>query len=271
MIPRIFHQIWLGPDDLPDEYRGLQRTWTSRHPEWELRFWTEENLPRNLRRREVYELMRQPAERADMLRLELLHQFGGVYVDVDFECLRPIDPLLKGVSFFLGALRSGRVSNAIIGSVHGHPLLGRALQELRPRTVYGPVDREGTGPLLLERLRADFSDVTVFDPEVFYETARGRAVYAYHLAARSWKDAASLRADLARIHQERASAQDELTRMQRRYELAIRELDALRASRFGGLRAPVLRLRRLVAVLRIPGKVRRVLRLIRASRPGWLE
>src|SRR5207249_2375410 len=79
---------------------------------------------------------------------------GGVYVDTDLECLRPIDPLLDGVSLFLGALDSGRVSNAIIGSVPGHPLLMRALEELRPRSTYGPVDREGTGPLLLERLRA---------------------------------------------------------------------------------------------------------------------
>jgi len=270
VIPRVFHQIWLGPQPFPAEYCELQQTWTRHHPRWELRFWTEENLPRDLGRTEVYELLRQPAERADMLRLELLHRFGGVYVDADFECLRPIDPLLDGVELFLGALDSGRVSNAILGSVPGHALLACALHELRPRSTYGPVDRDGTGPLLLERVRADFPDVIVFAPEIFYETARERAVYAYHLSARSWKDAALLRADLARVERARANAQEELARVRRRHELALRELDALRSARLRRLRAGLLRIRRL-AIRRIPGKVRRLLRLARASGPAPLE
>ena len=66
-IPRIFHQIWVGPDPFPEEFAGYQETWIRHHPEWELRFWTEENLPTDLERREVYELLRRPAERADIL------------------------------------------------------------------------------------------------------------------------------------------------------------------------------------------------------------
>jgi mannosyltransferase OCH1-like enzyme len=243
VIPRVFHQIWVGPTPFPDEFRELQRTWTNRHPGWELRFWTEDNLPGGLRP-EVYELLRQPAERADVLRLELLHREGGVYVDADLECLRPIEPLLDGVSCFLGALDSGRVSNAIVGSVPGHPLLGQALAELRPRSTYGPVDREGTGPLLLERLRGGFPDVTVFDPEVFYETARERAVYAFHHSVRSWKDAEGLRGDVARAERDRAIARTELARVQAQLELAERELEARRAGRGG--QALFLRLRRSV-------------------------
>ena len=120
-----------------------------------------------------------------------------MYVDADFESLLPIDPLLGGGgSCFLGSLDSGRVSNAIIGAVPRHPLLARAIAELRPRTTFGPVDREGTGPLLIERIRSDFPDVTVFEPNVFYATEREQARYAFHLSARSWKDEAGLRSDL---------------------------------------------------------------------------
>jgi hypothetical protein len=257
VIPRVFHQIWVGPEPFPDEFRGLQATWTRNHPDWELRLWTEENLPAGLVRTEGYELLRQPGERADILRLELLYRFGGVYVDVDFECLRSIDPLLDGVSVFFGALDSGRISNAIIGSVPGHPYFERALREVCPRTTYGPVDREGTGPLLLDRLLADFPDVTVFEHDLFYATTPESAVYAYHLPARTWKDAELLRADLRRAERARAYAQDELARVQRRYELALKELDEVRGGR--SARAGLLRLRRL-AIRRIPGKVRRLLR-----------
>ena len=244
MIPRIFHQIWLGPDPFPEEYVELRETWRRNHPDWEHRLWTEADLPDDLERREAYDLLRQPAERADIFRLELLHRWGGVYVDADFECLKPIDPLLGGVSCFLGLLDSGRVSNAIIGTVPNHPLLARAVAEARPRTTYGPVDREGTGPLLLERLRTDVADLILFEPNLFYATERSSAQYAFHLAARSWKDAASLRSDLARAERGRTEAREELARVRKQHELAVTELEALRGGR--RIRAAGLHLRRLL-------------------------
>jgi mannosyltransferase OCH1-like enzyme len=217
VIPHVFHQIWLGPDPMPVEYVRLGETWKRNHRDWEHHLWAETNLPTDLRA-EVYELLRRPAERADILRLELLHRLGGVYVDADIESLQPIDPLLEGVSCFLGSLDSGRVSNAVMGGVSGHPLFSRAIAELQPRTTFGPVDREGTGPLLIERLRGDFPDVTVFEPEVFFATEREQAKYAFHLSARSWKDEAGLRSDLARAERDRASAREELRRLQKKYD-----------------------------------------------------
>jgi hypothetical protein len=258
VIPKVFHQIWVGPQPLPDEFKELQSGWRRLHPSWELKLWTDANLPANLVRPEVYELLRQPGERADILRLELLSRFGGVYVDVDFEALKPIDELLDGVPAFFGALDSGRISNAIIGSVPGHPYFARALDELRPRMTYGPVDRERTGPLLLDRLLKDFPDVKVFPYDLFYATSPEAAVYAYHLPARTWKDEELLRADLRRAEAARAYAQDELGRVQKRLDLALGELEALRAGH--SARAAALRARR-AAVRRIPGKVRRLLGL----------
>ena len=96
LIPRIFHQIWVGPNPFPEEFAAYQQTWVDHHPDWELRFWTEENLPTSseLRRPEVAERLRAPWERADILRLEVVWRHGGVHVDTDFECLRPIEPLI---------------------------------------------------------------------------------------------------------------------------------------------------------------------------------
>jgi inositol phosphorylceramide mannosyltransferase catalytic subunit len=222
VIPRVFHRIWLGPEPMPEQYVRFGETWKRNHPGWEHRLWDETNLPADLERREVYELLRRPAERADLLRLELLHRHGGVYLDADFESLAPIDPLLDGVECFLGLLDSGRVSNAVIGAVPGHPLLARAIAEARPRTTFGPVDREGTGPLLLERLRVELGDVTLFEPDVFYATERERAEYAFHLSARSWKDEADLRGDLARAERERAIAREEARKLRKKLDAVER-------------------------------------------------
>jgi len=210
VIPRVFHQIWLGEAEFP--YAQERETWLRNHPDWEHRLWTEAELPHDLRLGEAANLLRQPAERADILRLELLHRHGGVYIDADFESLKPIDELLDGVTCFLGLLDSGRVSNAVIGCVPGHPLLAKAMAEVRPRRTYGPVDREGTGPLLIERIRQGFDDITLFEPNVFYATERDRAEYAWHLSAKSWKDEAGLRADVARLERERAELRKQLRR-----------------------------------------------------------
>ena len=49
-IPRILHQIWVGPDPFPEEFADYRETWIRHHPAWEVRFWTEENLPNDLDR-----------------------------------------------------------------------------------------------------------------------------------------------------------------------------------------------------------------------------
>ncbi len=264
MIPHVFHQIWLGPDPLPREYVRYQRSWQHQHPGWELRVWTEQDLPGDLERTEIYELLRRPAERSDMLRFELLRRHGGVYLDADFECLRSIELLLEGVTFFCAYNDPGRVNNAVIGSVPGHPLVERAIRELRPRMTYGPVDKEGTGPLFLNRLVAEFPDVTIFDEALFYPRtpAAAEGAYAVHHTARSWKDPADLVLDAVRAEQRLALVQDELALLERRYRLALEEADALRRS--AGTRALVLRTRRFL-VRRIPRqRIRYVLGTLRA-------
>ena len=207
MIPRILHQVWVGPDPLPEEFARFRESWRRHHPEWEMRLWTEERLPEDLVRPEVYERLRKPTERSDIIRLEVLFRFGGVYVDTDFECLRPIDPLIEGVDFFTSDLKPGRVNNAVIGSVRGHPLLERALRELRPRTAYG-YDKYGTGPFFLDALVRDQSGVTIYPPHFFYPTTPGQReqAFATHGSARSWKDEADWRETALRTEQRLAEA-----------------------------------------------------------------
>src|SRR4051794_22782741 len=115
MIPRLLHQIWLGPDAWPEEAEVRRRTWIDHHPEWEHHLWTEETVPSGLRA-EVYQRLRNPSERSDLLRLELLWRIGGVYVDTDVECLRPIGSLLDDRGVLVGE-EHGRVSAAILGAV----------------------------------------------------------------------------------------------------------------------------------------------------------
>jgi mannosyltransferase OCH1-like enzyme len=243
LIPRVFHQIWVGPNPFPEELAGYQETWLRHHPGWELRLWTEETRPDELRRPESYERLRVPAERADILRLEVVWRYGGVYIDTDFECLRSIEPLLEDVDFFAAYRKPRRVNNALFGAVAGHPILDRALDEMRPAEVYG-YDKAAAGPWFLSGLLADYPEARIFDPDVFYPRtpAARKTAYAYHHKARSWHDADSLRGKLVAAQRQLLQAQDEIARWQLRCEQA----EAAPARQKDGLSA-VVRLRGLLA------------------------
>jgi mannosyltransferase OCH1-like enzyme len=264
LIPHVFHQIWLGPNPLPREYVPYQESWRHHHPGWELRLWTEANLPEGLRRPEAADRLRAPAERADILRLELLWRFGGVYTDTDFECLRSIEPLIEGVDFFIGLAKPGRVNNALMGAAAGHPLLDRALDELRPREEHGSL-KAAAGPHFLDTLLAGHAgEVSFIEPEAFYPRtpAAAERAYAIHHEARSWKSREDLLTDSVRAKQRLAVVQDELALMQKRYRLALQEAEALR--RAARARALTLRARRFL-VRRVPyERVRYVLGTLRA-------
>jgi mannosyltransferase OCH1-like enzyme len=183
---------------MPQEYEGYRESWRRHHPDWEMHLWTEESLPDDFVRPEAYERLRNPAERSDIIRLEVLFRFGGVYVDTDIECLRPIDPLLgEDVHIFAGSVGQkivgskkikNAINNAVIAGEAGHPVLERALRELRPVTEYG-VDKHGTGPWFLTEVLSDCPDVTLYPEEVFSPTtdAERERAYAVHHGAASWK------------------------------------------------------------------------------------
>ncbi|HEV2694888.1 MAG TPA: glycosyltransferase [Verrucomicrobiae bacterium] len=97
MIPRIIHQTWKTAD-LPENFRAYSATWRNLNPGWTHRIWTDRELlefvathyPDYL---ELFCSYRQGVQRADAGRYMLLHHFGGIYADMDTECLQSLEPL----------------------------------------------------------------------------------------------------------------------------------------------------------------------------------
>lgn len=178
MIPATLHQIWIGPDPLPAEYAAYAQTWQQHHPGWEYRLWTEEQLP-VMRNRALYdeadELVPEHSVwqfRADVLRYEILWNLGGVYVDIDFECLAPIDPLIAGVEAFAAWEAQDRwVNNAILGAEPGHPFIDRLITGLAGSVAHhrGQRPNVSTGPQYLTGLwRRHRDELTVLPQALFY-------------------------------------------------------------------------------------------------------
>jgi hypothetical protein len=181
-------------------------TWPKHHPDWEYRLWTDADLP-VLDNADLFERAPSYAMKADLLRYEILVRHGGIYIDADFECHRPLDRLMERVEDLLLVSEFGTVCNQFMGSVAGDPFLARCVASARTR-MEETTPREWeerphliTGPGLVDELFVEL-DVAVERPEsllpgdYFFEprtrvprlldVAR-RKRYATHEALASWR------------------------------------------------------------------------------------
>lgn len=201
-IPRVFHQVWINDrqPDLPEQFQKYRDGWLEKHPGWEYRLWSLKNLPFRSCRAEAFARDRVPyAQMADVLRYELLYEFGGVYIDTDFECLRPIDDILEGVCNFACSDNGMALTNAILGAERSSALMRRCIREL-PEHLGRDSPNQETGPRFFTAvvLRHGFNnDFTLFPTKWFYpyrwnEPHRANETfpesYAVHRWAHSWRE-----------------------------------------------------------------------------------
>ena len=97
MIPQIIHQIWHSPEY--DRGDGTPQSWKSFNPDWEYHLWMDQELEEFVAEDypdllDTYQSFPHVVQRADLARYLLLHRFGGVYADMDTDCLAPLDQLI---------------------------------------------------------------------------------------------------------------------------------------------------------------------------------
>ncbi|HET9949618.1 MAG TPA: glycosyltransferase [Longimicrobiales bacterium] len=132
-IPRILHQTW-KTTAVPRCWRAARESWLAHHPDWEHRFWTDEDLDRLVRTRapDLYPLWKRypyDIQRVDAARYVMLREYGGAYADLDVVCLKPFHDLLEH-ELVLARTRPLGITNQLMLARPGHPLMERALQRL---------------------------------------------------------------------------------------------------------------------------------------------
>jgi mannosyltransferase OCH1-like enzyme len=94
-IPRILHQIWVGPNPLPEKSHVFIEQIKTLHPDYEYRLWTDADItPANFTNYEYIMKTKNYAQKADIMRYEILYKFGGIYLDIDMEVFKNLSPLL---------------------------------------------------------------------------------------------------------------------------------------------------------------------------------
>ncbi|MBA2307533.1 hypothetical protein H0W26_05355 [Candidatus Dependentiae bacterium] len=133
VIPKIIHQVWVGPNNPPTIFKESQKSIQKYHPDWEYRLWTDADIPEfKLQNQKFYDLSNNYGEKADILRYEILYRYGGVYLDADFVCLKPLDILSQyDVWASIQPIDcGGDINNAVIGTIPEHPILKDCIDTL---------------------------------------------------------------------------------------------------------------------------------------------
>lgn len=93
-----------------------------------------------------------PIQRADAIRYFVLYHYGGIYIDLDIGCLRPIDPLLVYPVILPKTIPVG-VSNDLMFSEKGHPFFEQTIHNLikfdHSWILNYPTVMFSTGPMFL--------------------------------------------------------------------------------------------------------------------------
>ncbi|KAJ3308121.1 hypothetical protein HDU76_004118 [Blyttiomyces sp. JEL0837] len=190
-IPKIIHQSWKTKKVHP-AFRNWPESWKEKNEGWEYKLWTdpenrkmvEEKFPWFL---DTYAKLPKEIMRADVARYLYMYEYGGVYADLDMECLQPMTELSN--LFPQGQVFVGRMSldptfndnmpNAFMMSRAKHPVWLWVVRQVeirfreqdRVEFITGPVAlKDGVENYLKHGLIGPMREegIVVLDPEYIY-------------------------------------------------------------------------------------------------------
>jgi FkbM family methyltransferase len=161
-VPRLLHQTWKGCEVPP-----RQREWWDRcatlSPRWEMLLWTDaanrafvaRHFPEHLSLYDSYDV---PIKRVDAVRYLLLYKYGGVYMDLDFACVRDLETIpLRGQPGQATLIMQRKsvhdheaVSNAFMAAPPAHPFFKHVIGALKASAHHKHV-LDATGPRFITR------------------------------------------------------------------------------------------------------------------------
>lgn len=147
-IPRHIHQIWIGTREPPCVWLDSWRLdFMATHGEdWTYTLWDNDGVAamreeEEMENGDLFDREHMWQCKADLLRLELLYRFGGVYIDADLISLgKPLEPVREmacasgfGVSYEADTKDKpySVLGNSIIFASKGHPLLALLIRYIR--------------------------------------------------------------------------------------------------------------------------------------------
>lgn len=149
IIPPLIHYFWFGKMSMPNEMKKWMESWKKYCPNYEIIEWNESNYDVK-----KFSYMKQAYENkkwafvTDIARLDILYNYGGIYLDTDVELINNIDAL-RYCEGFCSTEKWGIVNTGGgCGAIKKHPMIGEML-EYRVESQFinddGTINMESSG------------------------------------------------------------------------------------------------------------------------------
>lgn len=188
MIPKIIHRT------IPNKTTDLMdKCWQSilkYTPDWE--HFTHYDMDDHPIVGEYLHLCTTGAFRGDLIRLEALYLYGGVYLDSDVELIKPIEKFLNN-KFFAVVEETGEIGNSVMGSVPKNKIVKDAIDfsiyVLQNNLINSSNNlitnqNKAFGPFVITEALKNNTDYTILDSKTFFP-------YSYtekHLSNVDWSN-----------------------------------------------------------------------------------
>lgn len=132
MIPKKIHFCWFGGNPMTTLYKECMATWREKMPDYDIVEWNESNIDTSIPFVRYCLENKKWAFLSDYIRMYALNEQGGIYLDVDMEVIKSLDPLLDN-KFFIGYEDEGRIGAGAIGGVPGYHFFKNAMELIESR------------------------------------------------------------------------------------------------------------------------------------------
>lgn len=115
MIPQIIHYCWFGKNPKPKIALECIETWKRFFPDWEIIEWNEDNY--NLSGIQYIEdayKHKKWAFVSDLVRLDILYRYGGIYLDIDVDFIKPLPKEFLDYKGFMGFEYTSTIAPGLI-------------------------------------------------------------------------------------------------------------------------------------------------------------
>lgn len=197
MTPKMLHIVWIG-DESKMPAKCVQ-SWADKNPDYELHVWGNGHLTNYPwhNQKQIDQMMDKQdyAGVADLMRYEILYRFGGIALDADSYCRRPLeDWILEAPAFSAWEqehVRNNLIATTFMGGVKRHPFWKACIDRLHETDCSEPkLAWLITGPkLVTEVYFANVAPFTVYPSHFFIQHHHSGFVskaQGHHFADHLW-------------------------------------------------------------------------------------
>lgn len=174
MIPKLIHLLWINRDGkpIPANCAAFVSKWKALHPEFAIKVWGLEDvqsLNDDMFEKIWADTDTDEAAVCNLIRMVIVHKFGGVYADIDTEPLKSFEPLLDCPNLGVGGYGTrGKFELNLFFANPGDPVLahGIAFYKKANPDLY---KFGGRTPLIMDELDRVYPNGITKYPEAYFQ------------------------------------------------------------------------------------------------------